>query len=56
MGTLKWDPMFDPEEETTIAIAWISFPSLPPDFLGEETVFSLEATVRNLCKWMWLAE
>lgn len=23
MRTLKWDPLFDPEEETSIAIAWI---------------------------------
>lgn len=29
MGTLKWDPMFDPLEETSTTIAWISFPSLP---------------------------
>ncbi|WMV24640.1 hypothetical protein MTR67_018025 [Solanum verrucosum] len=34
MRTLKWDPMFNPEEETTTAIAWISFPSLPPNFFG----------------------
>ncbi|KAK4717903.1 hypothetical protein R3W88_016241 [Solanum pinnatisectum] len=36
MRTLKWDPLFDPEEETTIAIAWISFPSLPPNFFFEK--------------------
>ncbi|WMV30685.1 hypothetical protein MTR67_024070 [Solanum verrucosum] len=41
MRTLKWDPMFNPEEETTIAIAWISFPTLPPNFFGRETMFSL---------------
>ncbi|KAH0761354.1 hypothetical protein KY290_017427 [Solanum tuberosum] len=45
MRTLKWDPMFDPEEETTIAIAWISFPALPPNFFGRETIFSLAAAV-----------
>ncbi|KAH0649909.1 hypothetical protein KY284_029821 [Solanum tuberosum] len=45
MRTLKWDPMFDPEEETTTTIAWISFPSLPPNFFGRETVFSLAAAV-----------
>ncbi|KAH0651620.1 hypothetical protein KY290_032943 [Solanum tuberosum] len=45
MRTLKWDPLFNPEEETTTAIAWISFPSLPPNFFGEEAVFSLAAAV-----------
>ncbi|WMV54519.1 hypothetical protein MTR67_047904 [Solanum verrucosum] len=45
MRTLKWDPLFDPEEETTTAIAWISFPSLPPNFFGKETIFSMAAVV-----------
>ncbi|KAH0685591.1 hypothetical protein KY290_017077 [Solanum tuberosum] len=45
MRTLKWDPMFNPEEETTTTIAWISFPSLPPIFFGREAVFSLAAAV-----------
>ncbi|KAH0712323.1 hypothetical protein KY289_008282 [Solanum tuberosum] len=45
MRTLKWDPLFDPEEETTIAIAWISFLSLPSNFFGKETVFSLAVAV-----------
>uniref|UniRef100_A0A0V0ITN9 Putative ovule protein n=1 Tax=Solanum chacoense TaxID=4108 RepID=A0A0V0ITN9_SOLCH len=45
MRTLKWDPMFDSEEETSIAIAWISFPSLPPNFFGKEAIFSLAAAV-----------
>ncbi|KAH0675185.1 hypothetical protein KY285_022986 [Solanum tuberosum] len=45
MRTLKWDPMFDPEEETTTAIAWISFPALPPNFFGRETIFSLAAAM-----------
>lgn len=26
MRTLKWDPLFDPEKETTTTIAWIFFP------------------------------
>lgn len=43
--TLKWEPLFDPEEETTTVIEWISFPSLPPNIFGEESVFSLEAVV-----------
>ncbi|XP_049394640.1 uncharacterized protein LOC125858913 [Solanum stenotomum] len=45
MRTLKWDPMFDPEEETSTTIAWISFPSLPPNFFGNETLFSMAAAV-----------
>ncbi|KAK4732458.1 hypothetical protein R3W88_025446 [Solanum pinnatisectum] len=45
MRTLKWDPLFNPEEETTIAIAWISFPSLPPNFFGKEAIFSLAVVV-----------
>uniref|UniRef100_M1DHN1 DUF4283 domain-containing protein n=1 Tax=Solanum tuberosum TaxID=4113 RepID=M1DHN1_SOLTU len=45
MRTLKWDPMFDPEEETSIAIAWISFPVLPPNFFGKEAIFSLASAV-----------
>ncbi|KAF3639083.1 hypothetical protein FXO37_24110 [Capsicum annuum] len=45
MRTLKWDPLFDPEEETSIAIAWISLPALPPIFFGIETIFSLAVAV-----------
>ncbi|KAH0689108.1 hypothetical protein KY289_016466 [Solanum tuberosum] len=45
MRTLKWDPMFDPEEETSTAIAWISFPALPPIFFVKEAVFSLADAV-----------
>ncbi|KAG5630884.1 hypothetical protein H5410_002601 [Solanum commersonii] len=43
--TFKWDPLFDPEEETSIAIAWISLPALPPNFFGRETIFYLAAAV-----------
>lgn len=43
--TLKWDPMFNLEEETSNAIAWISFPALPPNFFVKEVVFSLAAAV-----------
>ncbi|KAH0761341.1 hypothetical protein KY290_017414 [Solanum tuberosum] len=45
MRTLKWDPMFDPEEETSTAIAWIFFPALPPNIFVKEAVFSLAAAV-----------
>lgn len=45
MRTLKWDPLFDPEEEMTTAIGWICFPSLPPNFFGKETIISMAAAV-----------
>lgn len=37
--------MFNPEEETSITIAWISFPILPSNFFVKEDVFSLAAAV-----------
>lgn len=45
MRTLKWDPLFNPEAETTIAVAWISLPSLAPNFFGKESIFSIAAAV-----------
>lgn len=45
MRTFKWDPLFDPEEETSMVVAWISLPTLPPNFFGKEIIFSLAATV-----------
>ncbi|WMV06919.1 hypothetical protein MTR67_000304 [Solanum verrucosum] len=42
---LKWDPWFNPEEETTIAIAWISFPGLPTNLFDKESLFSLATAV-----------
>lgn len=39
--------MFDSEEEITTAIAWISFPSLPPNFFVKEAIFSLAAAVEK---------
>lgn len=45
MRTLKWDPLFDSEEETSTTIVWISFPALPPNFLGKEAIFSLASAV-----------
>lgn len=41
----KWDPIFNPEEETMTKIAWISFLSLPPNFFVKEAIFSLAAAV-----------
>ncbi|XP_059302829.1 uncharacterized protein LOC132054888 [Lycium ferocissimum] len=45
MRTLKWDPWFSPEEETSIAIAWISFPTLAPNYFGESQLFSMASAV-----------
>lgn len=45
MRTLKWDPLFDLMAEKTIAVAWISLPSLPPNFFGKETIFSIASAV-----------
>ncbi|WMV59749.1 hypothetical protein MTR67_053134 [Solanum verrucosum] len=36
---------FSYDEETTIAIAWISFPALSPNFFGTKTIFSMAAAV-----------
>lgn len=41
----KWDPWFNPEEETTIAIAWISFPGLPTNLFDKESMFSMANAV-----------
>lgn len=37
--------MFNPKEETTTSVDWISFPSLPPNFVTKEVVFSLAFAV-----------
>lgn len=37
--------MFNPQKKTSTTIAWISFPPLPPNFLGEEAVFILAVAV-----------
>lgn len=45
MRIFKWEPLFDPEAETSIAIVWISFPSLPQNIFGKEAIFSLARAV-----------
>lgn len=45
--TLKWDPMFNPKEETTTIIAWISFLALPLDFFGEESCVFISSSGRK---------
>ncbi|KAH0707208.1 hypothetical protein KY285_011769 [Solanum tuberosum] len=36
MRTLRWDLWFELDIETTIEVAWISFPDLPPNFFAKE--------------------
>ncbi|XP_060182319.1 uncharacterized protein LOC132611983 [Lycium barbarum] len=45
MRTLKWDPWFNHEEETSIAIAWILFPTLAPNYFGQSQLFSMASAV-----------
>lgn len=45
MRTLKWDPWFEADVETTIGIAWISFPDLPPNFFAKEAIFSIASAI-----------
>ncbi|KAG5606670.1 hypothetical protein H5410_028162 [Solanum commersonii] len=40
-----YDPCFDLAEETSTSIAWISFPALPPNFFGDEVLFSFAVAV-----------
>ncbi|KAK4373753.1 hypothetical protein RND71_009137 [Anisodus tanguticus] len=45
MRTFKWETWFKPDEETSIAMSWISFSGLPPNYFGESTLFSLASKV-----------
>ncbi|KAF3647189.1 hypothetical protein FXO37_20085 [Capsicum annuum] len=45
MRTLKWDLWFEPDVETTISVAWISMPELPPNFFAKEAIFSIASAV-----------
>ncbi|KAK4737555.1 hypothetical protein R3W88_001252 [Solanum pinnatisectum] len=45
MRTLKWDPWFEPDVETTIGVAWISFRDLPPNFFVKEAIFFIASAV-----------
>lgn len=47
MHSLKWEFMFNPEEETFTTIAWIFFLSLSPKFWGKESVFFVAAAVEK---------
>lgn len=48
MRTLKWDTWFELDVETTIGVAWISFPNLPSNFFATEAIFSIAVAVGNL--------
>ncbi|KAH0749313.1 hypothetical protein KY290_028545 [Solanum tuberosum] len=41
----KWTPSFSPKEETSIAMAWISFPSLPCQYFACNALFSMASAV-----------
>lgn len=45
MRNLKWDPWFEPEVETTIGIAWISFLDLPQNFFSKKAIFSIASVM-----------
>lgn len=48
MCTFNWDPFFDPIKETSEAVAWISFPAMPKNFIGNEVVFNLAAATGKI--------
>ncbi|KAK4341734.1 hypothetical protein RND71_037550 [Anisodus tanguticus] len=45
MRTFKWDIWFTPEEETSKAVIWLSFPNLPPNFYVPSILFSIASAV-----------
>lgn len=45
MKTFKWELLFDPMEETSSVIAWISLLELLPNIFGKEAIFSLAKAV-----------
>ncbi|KAK4343220.1 hypothetical protein RND71_039036 [Anisodus tanguticus] len=45
MRTFKWDIWFTPEEETSMAVIWLSFPNLPPNFYVPSILFSIASAV-----------
>ncbi|KAG5600016.1 hypothetical protein H5410_031386 [Solanum commersonii] len=45
MRPLIYDAKFSVEEETTQAMAWISFPDLKPTFFVKESIFSMASVV-----------
>ncbi|XP_059288170.1 uncharacterized protein LOC132041477 [Lycium ferocissimum] len=45
MRVQNWEPWFHPEYETSTVLAWISFPSLAPNFFIKESLFTMAKTV-----------
>ncbi|KAF3665025.1 hypothetical protein FXO38_09820 [Capsicum annuum] len=45
MRTLKWDPWFELDIETTIGVAWITLPNFSLNFFAEEASFSIALAV-----------
>lgn len=45
MRTLKWDPWFELDVETTIGVVWIYLPDLPPIFFLKKIIFSITSVV-----------
>ncbi|WMV34760.1 hypothetical protein MTR67_028145 [Solanum verrucosum] len=43
----KWTHSFSPREETSIAMEWISFPSLPCQYFTRNALFSMASAVRQ---------
>ncbi|KAG5618380.1 hypothetical protein H5410_018204 [Solanum commersonii] len=40
-----YNPWFEPDVETSIGVAWISFPELPPNFFAKKAIFSIATAV-----------
>lgn len=45
MRTLKRDPWFEADVDTTIAVCWISTPDLPTNFFSRDVIFSIVSIV-----------
>ncbi|KAF3661437.1 hypothetical protein FXO37_12930 [Capsicum annuum] len=47
MRTFKWEPWFEPNIKTTIGVAWILMPDLPPNSFEKKAIFSIAYAVRK---------
>lgn len=43
--TFPWTLGFNPKEETSMAVVWISFPGLPPNFFAKRSLLSIASAV-----------
>lgn len=46
--TFPWSLGFNPREETSMAVVWISFPGLPPNFFAKRSLLSIASVVGNV--------